>query len=84
MTLTLLAPAQEAIEASDDAPLSQEQKRLIRDSFTRIEPASAIHDYIELWHNTRRRHSALGMRTPIEIEHAWTLNNGVISQSRWR
>jgi putative transposase len=48
---------------------------------TRIELASAIHDYIELWHNTRRRHSALGMRTPIEIEHAWTLNNGVISQA---
>ncbi len=31
---------------------------------TRIELASAIHDYIEVWHNTRRRHSALGMRTP--------------------
>jgi len=25
---------------------------------TRIELASAIHDYIELFHNTRRRHSA--------------------------
>ena len=38
---------------------------------TRIELASAIHDYIELWHNPRRRHSALGMRTPIEVESAW-------------
>ena len=38
---------------------------------TRIELATAIHDYIELWHNTRRRHSALGMRTPAEIEHDW-------------
>ena len=28
-------------------------------------------DYIELWHNTRRRHSALGMRTPVEVEQAW-------------
>jgi putative transposase len=37
---------------------------------TRIELAGAIHDYIELWHNTRRRHSALGMRTPTEIEEA--------------
>jgi putative transposase len=37
----------------------------------RIELASAIHDYIELWHNTRRRHSALGMRTPSEIEATW-------------
>jgi transposase InsO family protein len=36
---------------------------------TRIELASGIHDYIELFHNTRRRHSALGMRTPVEFEH---------------
>ena len=35
---------------------------------TRIEPATAIHDYIEQFHNTRRRHSALGMRTPAEAE----------------
>ena len=38
---------------------------------TRIELASAIHDYIQ-FHNTQRRHSALGMRTPSEIETAWT------------
>ena len=38
---------------------------------TRIELATAIHDYIELWHNTRRRHSALGMLTPTEIENRW-------------
>lgn len=38
---------------------------------TRIELATAIHDYIELWHNTRRRHSALGMRTPVEVEETW-------------
>ena len=35
---------------------------------TRIELASAIHDYIELFHNGRRRHSALGMLTPTEYE----------------
>ena len=35
---------------------------------TRIELASAIHDYIELFHNTRRRHSALGMLSPSEFE----------------
>ena len=35
---------------------------------TRIELASAIHDYIENWHNTRRRHSALNMLTPTEYE----------------
>jgi len=35
---------------------------------TRIELASAIHDYIEIWHNTQRRHSALNMLTPTEYE----------------
>lgn len=35
---------------------------------TRIELATAIHDYIERWHNTRRRHSALGMLAPTEYE----------------
>jgi transposase InsO family protein len=35
---------------------------------TRIELATAIHDYIETFHNTRRRHSALNMLTPIEYE----------------
>jgi transposase InsO family protein len=36
---------------------------------TRVELASAIHDYIEIWHNTRRRHSALNMLTPTEYEN---------------
>jgi len=36
---------------------------------TRIELATAIHDYIEHFHNTRRRHSALGMMTPTEYEN---------------
>lgn len=36
---------------------------------TRIELATAIHDYIELFHNARRRHSALGMLTPTEYEN---------------
>jgi hypothetical protein len=48
---------------------------------TRIELASAIHDYIELWHNTRRRHSALEMRTPSEVEAAWLARtNGVVDE----
>jgi putative transposase len=34
----------------------------------RIALASAIHDHIELFHNARRRHSALGMLTPTEYE----------------
>ena len=42
---------------------------------TRIELASAIHDYIEHWHNSRRRHSALGMLTPTEYENIYITNN---------
>jgi transposase InsO family protein len=29
----------------------------------------AIHDYIETWHSTRRRHSALNMLTPSEYKN---------------
>ncbi|WP_396026384.1 group II intron reverse transcriptase/maturase [Actinomadura sp. 9N215] len=35
---------------------------------TRIELANAIFEYLEIFHNRRRRHSALGMPTPIEYE----------------
>lgn len=38
---------------------------------TRVELANAIFEYIEVFHNRRRRHSSLGMLTPIEYE----LNN---------
>ncbi len=36
---------------------------------TRVELANAIFDYIEIFHNRQRRHSALGYRTPIEFEN---------------
>jgi putative transposase len=35
---------------------------------TRVELANAIFDYLEIFHNRKRRHSALGMRTPAEYE----------------
>jgi transposase InsO family protein len=35
---------------------------------TRVELANALFEYLEIFHNRRRRHSALGMRTPIEYE----------------
>jgi putative transposase len=35
---------------------------------TRIELANAIFDNIEIWHNRQRRHSSIGMMTPIEFE----------------
>jgi putative transposase len=34
---------------------------------TRVELANAIFEYIEVFRNQRRRHSALEMRTPIEL-----------------
>jgi putative transposase len=35
---------------------------------TRLELANALFEYLEIFHNRRRRHSALGMLTPIEYE----------------
>ena len=35
---------------------------------TRVELANAVFEYIEVFHNRRRRHSSLGMPTPIEFE----------------
>ncbi len=35
---------------------------------TRVELASAIFEYLEIFHNRQRRHSALGMLTPVEFE----------------
>jgi transposase InsO family protein len=35
---------------------------------TRIELANALFDYLEIFHNRQRRHSSLGMRTPVEYE----------------
>jgi putative transposase len=50
---------------------------------TRIELANALFEYFEIFHNRRRRHSALGMLTPIEYEKlyvpvtGWRLTSGV-------
>lgn len=35
---------------------------------TRVELANAMFEYLEIFHNRKRRHSALGMLTPIEYE----------------
>ena len=34
---------------------------------TRVELANAIFEYLEIFHNRQRRHSALGMVTPVEF-----------------
>jgi transposase InsO family protein len=35
---------------------------------TRVELSNAIFEYLEIFHNRQRRHSALGMLTPVEFE----------------
>ena len=35
---------------------------------TRVELANAIFEYLEIFYNRGRRHSALGMLTPVEFE----------------
>ena len=35
---------------------------------TRVELANAIFEYLEIFHNRRRRHSSLGMISPVEYE----------------
>jgi putative transposase len=35
---------------------------------TRLELATALFEYLELFHNRQRRHSSLGMLTPVEFE----------------
>lgn len=42
---------------------------------TRIELATAVHDYIELFHSTRRRHSALAMLSPSDYEAHYIKTN---------
>ena len=36
--------------------------------YTRVELATAIFEYLEIFHNRQRRHSALGMLTPTDFE----------------
>jgi transposase InsO family protein len=38
---------------------------------TRVELANAIFEYLEIFHNRQRRHSALGMLTPVEFENRY-------------
>ncbi len=35
---------------------------------TRVELANALFEYLEIFHHRQRRHSSIGMRTPIEYE----------------
>jgi hypothetical protein len=42
---------------------------------TRIELANAIFEYLEVFHNRHRRHSAIGWHTPIEYENSTEPSN---------
>jgi transposase InsO family protein len=44
---------------------------------TRVELANAIFEHLEVFHNRRRRHSALGLLTPIEFETKHTERSDV-------
>jgi PleD family two-component response regulator len=66
--------AQTAAEALDYAAVRPVDVAITEAVLSDSEPASAIHDYI-LFHNTRRRHSALGMLTRTDVEAAWTATN---------
>jgi transposase InsO family protein len=35
---------------------------------TRVDLANAMFEYLEVFHNRQRRHSSLGMLTPVEFE----------------
>ena len=35
---------------------------------TRVDLANAIFEYLEIFHNRQRRHTSLGMLTPVEFE----------------
>jgi putative transposase len=39
---------------------------------TRLELGNAIFEYLEIFHNRQRRHSSIGMLTPIEFERHHT------------
>ena len=45
---------------------------------TRVELANAIFEYLEIFHNRKRRHSSLGMLTPVEYE----LQNASLTAAR--
>jgi transposase InsO family protein len=59
-----------ALVAVDDGRWSRMQVELLnrRRWSTRLELTSAIFEYLEIFHNRQRRHSSLGMLTPVEFE----------------
>ena len=48
---------------------------------TRLELANAIFEYLENFHNRQRRHSSLGMLSPIEYERRHADNTARVQAS---
>jgi len=48
---------------------------------TRVELANAIFEYLEIFHNRKRRHSALGMRTGATSARTSPLEKGYLRTS---
>ena len=81
-------PARQAVQgAAIDGTIGDDYDNAVIESFwarmqtelldrkqwsTRMELANAIFEYLEIFHNRRRRHSALGWHTPIEYEKLHT------------
>ena len=49
---------------------------------TRLELANAIFEYLEFFHNWQRRHSSLGMLSPVEFELRYA-DTATRDQSSW-
>ncbi len=51
-------------------PIPIDQQSLVALYFLspRVELSNAIFEYLEIFHNRKRRHSSLGMLTPVEYE----------------
>jgi transposase InsO family protein len=60
-----------AIDENRSGQVCKSSYSIASEKKTRIELANAIFEYIEIFHNRQRRHSALAYRTPIEFELAY-------------
>ncbi len=67
-----ITPRLEAFRARIQVELLDRRRWL-----TRIELANAIFEYLEVFHNRQRRHTALDMLTPIEYENTHYHNRTV-------
>ena len=68
MVLSAQSAGSRAAARSARLRSSVRSRRSSRKGKTRLELANAMFEYLEIFDNRQRRHSRLGMRTPIEYE----------------